>query len=344
MTTAVISQLKLLVINVSTTLRSAKWADIGKYIVLGMIQGINDNRLKFIEKVKQLAKAGISAAQQELGIKSPSIVFREIGANLVEGFKIGVKPLTNVIGSAVGVGRDIAEKNLKNVLDPNKIKPILSNATANFRKHYEKIKAIRESNLKSEKKKKRIEEILLSGISLRSDFNIKGGIQAKAVSDQLKTLVNESFNSIPGLIDKVKNEAATGLNTIANQMEETVTKFGIATENVRFQTNSTRNSIEDAFSTPLTDAKLFDLFNQVQSGVDFGKDLNDKIKLAYLSQNKLNGALEDQLKVEEQIRLIGEAQAELNKIAPPHPPEIPKTELETGLELLNALKLGIDAS
>lgn len=343
MAVGVVSQLKIMANDGATALTSSKWSDVGKYLVLGIIKGINDNRSAFIEKVKHLAQEAISAAEEELGISSPSIAFREIGAQVVDGFSIGVATLPDVIGGSIGMARDVAEKQLKAVLDPVKIKPILSTATANFRKYFDQIKAIYNSNLNKIEKGKQISKILMQNIDLGA-LGINGGVQGAAVSSAINRLVSETFADIPILIEQSKDQARAGLAAISNQMEEISTRFRTSTENVRYQTNSTRNAIEDAFDTPITDAKLFDLFTQVQNGVDFGGDLNDKIKLAYLSQNKLNGALEDQLKVEEQIQQIGEAQAELDRIVPPPPPEIPVSDLEAGLELLDALNLGLDAT
>lgn len=64
--------------------------EIGANIVSGMEWGINDNKEQLVASIVGVANAGVLAAQQALGVHSPSKVFEEIGKFTAEGFEIGI--------------------------------------------------------------------------------------------------------------------------------------------------------------------------------------------------------------------------------------------------------------
>ena len=63
----------------------------GREAVNGMIAGANSRRGALMAAFRALARAAVRAAEGELGIASPSKVFREIGLNTAKGFQMGVE-------------------------------------------------------------------------------------------------------------------------------------------------------------------------------------------------------------------------------------------------------------
>lgn len=62
----------------------------GKNLVIGFCNGISDNDYRAEAKAKAMAKKAKQAAEDALGVESPSKVFKQIGAYVVEGFAIGI--------------------------------------------------------------------------------------------------------------------------------------------------------------------------------------------------------------------------------------------------------------
>ena len=66
------------------------WPGVGSAIVEGVDTGIDQNYDRVVERIKDMAKEALTAAEQELGISSPSTVFMDVGANIVSGLEKGV--------------------------------------------------------------------------------------------------------------------------------------------------------------------------------------------------------------------------------------------------------------
>lgn len=75
--------------NNDTTIAS-KFKEIGKFVVQGFINGIDENLDSARKKVQELAQLAQQAAEAKLKIGSPSKVFAEIGSFVVQGFNIGL--------------------------------------------------------------------------------------------------------------------------------------------------------------------------------------------------------------------------------------------------------------
>ncbi len=69
----------------------ANFVAAGKYVVEGFAEGISANSFKASAKAVAMAKAALQAAEDELGVQSPSKEFESVGKYVVEGFAIGVK-------------------------------------------------------------------------------------------------------------------------------------------------------------------------------------------------------------------------------------------------------------
>ena len=65
------------------------WADAGKNLILGLWNGISDKAQWLYNQITSLGSGVISRVKSLFGIKSPSRVFADIGANLVYGLEEG---------------------------------------------------------------------------------------------------------------------------------------------------------------------------------------------------------------------------------------------------------------
>lgn len=96
--------------------KSLDWAAIGAGIVGGIIAGIPG--AAFACALVKMARAGIAAVKNELGIKSPSRVFMGIGDNVIEGLTGGIagntgpvdrlKRLSREMTAALAIGASVA--------------------------------------------------------------------------------------------------------------------------------------------------------------------------------------------------------------------------------------------
>lgn len=67
----------------------------------GLIRGLEANRDALIKAAKRIAKTITDEIKRELGIKSPSTVFRQLGEFIVEGLALGIESGTDRVGRAV---------------------------------------------------------------------------------------------------------------------------------------------------------------------------------------------------------------------------------------------------
>lgn len=339
MTSSVIFILQRLATDGSNTIKNAGWDEIGKSIIDGLLEGINTNKDRVIEVLKGLAKDAISGAKSELGIRSPSVVFKDIGVDIVEGLLVGLKNMGPSIVSIVDNAAGLAEDAMGNFINDEQAEPVLNNIKNIFKSNFKNIL----QQLKSGKDIKKIRDTLVDLVPSEA-FDVGSGAN-KAILSATEALLKNLIPTITKDITSFADQVTAQSGKVTEQVESIVTGFTTTLENVRFQTNNTRNQLEDIFGRPIKDNELATMFESItKNGATFGEDIDSKIKLAFLSQQKLNSGLEDQLLIEEKIRKINEAQAELNQISPPPPVQIPVTELETGLKLLESLKLGLDAS
>ena len=70
---------------------------LGKDIIQGIINGILANSGKLMNTLINLAKQALQAAQDALGISSPSKVFFDVGISITEGWEKGIKAEANAV-------------------------------------------------------------------------------------------------------------------------------------------------------------------------------------------------------------------------------------------------------
>ena len=88
----------------------------GHYLVAGFCKGIDESTWMAKAKAKAMAKAAVEAAKAELGVASPSKVFKQIGAYSAEGFAIGLSMLGNEVEESASSMASIAVNTARNTM------------------------------------------------------------------------------------------------------------------------------------------------------------------------------------------------------------------------------------
>lgn len=79
---------------------SARWMQIGRDLMQGLLDGIYARYTEIIDRLKSLGSDMVKTVKNVLGIRSPSRVFQEIGEQTGEGLQIGLLSKKEVIVSA----------------------------------------------------------------------------------------------------------------------------------------------------------------------------------------------------------------------------------------------------
>jgi phage-related minor tail protein len=89
---------------------SGDFENIGSAIVDGIIKGIKSTGRALGGAVRDVANSAVDAAKKALGIESPSLVFAEIGDNVMEGMKVGIDRSTmGAIGALQSAAVDMSD-------------------------------------------------------------------------------------------------------------------------------------------------------------------------------------------------------------------------------------------
>ncbi len=91
-----IDMLKMLTDQVSN------WVTVGEDIVQGLARGITNSADTAVRAVQNLVKKALDRAKSDLGIKSPSRVFEQIGQFCTEGFAVGVSEYSGLVDDTIG--------------------------------------------------------------------------------------------------------------------------------------------------------------------------------------------------------------------------------------------------
>lgn len=76
-----------------TAFKNINWQQVGKWVVLGIINGMLGGLPLLLAAAMKLAKAALDAIKRTLGIKSPSEEFKKLGAFSGKGFQIGLEKM-----------------------------------------------------------------------------------------------------------------------------------------------------------------------------------------------------------------------------------------------------------
>lgn len=91
--TMVLNWFKTLGQKIMTTIRAVNWQQIGKYLLMGIANGMTMGIPLIVAAAIKAAKAALDAIKRTLGIKSPSTEFMKLGAFSGKGFQMGLEKM-----------------------------------------------------------------------------------------------------------------------------------------------------------------------------------------------------------------------------------------------------------
>jgi phage-related protein len=82
--------------DIKTKFKNTDWGAVGKGIIQGVADGIKASLQWLKDAAIAAAKAALEAAKGFLGIKSPSVLFAEVGENMMKGMAMGIMQSSNL--------------------------------------------------------------------------------------------------------------------------------------------------------------------------------------------------------------------------------------------------------
>lgn len=179
--------------SLAQAIKAANFGEIGTAIPEGMAGGVEDGTPDAVNASKKMANDTTKAAEDALGVKSPSRVFKEIGTNITQGLVLGID------GGAASVVAAI-QKMLQTVQTDS------SKSLKNIVKSYDaSIKEIETALSK-------LAEIMQKAMKLMLDkLNAGSVLQVKAMADLAKDLTSP-FKNTPTQFEGVGKDAMAGFN------------------------------------------------------------------------------------------------------------------------------------
>lgn len=107
--------------NAISYLKSISLASIGRQMIQGLINGIKGMASKVVGAIKGVVDGAISKAKSLLGIKSPSRVFKQIGAWTSEGMSIGIDDNSHLVTHSVEDMSDSAIQQANSIVEQDLI-------------------------------------------------------------------------------------------------------------------------------------------------------------------------------------------------------------------------------
>ena len=95
--------------NIKTTNNYRKFKNAGKYLVEGLVEGIDKNVYKAEAAARLMARSVDEAVREELDINSPSVVMQKDGRYIVDGVAEGIKKNTSAEEAATKKAQNIVE-------------------------------------------------------------------------------------------------------------------------------------------------------------------------------------------------------------------------------------------
>lgn len=97
------TEFKTLTQNVQTTVNDADWKEVGGNIITGINQGVKEETPSLLQNLVDVAMNALQVVKDQLGIKSPSRAFAEIGMYMNQGMAVGLQKYGGVVTDATKV-------------------------------------------------------------------------------------------------------------------------------------------------------------------------------------------------------------------------------------------------
>lgn len=319
-------------------IRSVRWEDLGMYIMMGIAKGIQDNRKLVLDKLVELAKDAIKIAQASLGISSPSVKFYEIGVQSVAGLVAGLES-----------GEDTTQKTVRNLME----KSMKYGAKEIYGKGaFKQVKAFFHF----------YGTTMTDGMAKLNDAN-------KLTTGSLKQLAEQTMGMpIPEtqlklfnkygqqIVDEYKKVSAATKQAFATEQiqkasdllgvyDQTMTKFDEHVNQLQADAASTLNELVGVADMDIDATKLQKMMDAIKAGKSYGADMDAAIKDAWTAQDKLNGALGEQAKMQKDLLKIEEQRQKIDLMTQQlELAQMIKDNNLNGEQVMQGLQLGAEAS
>ncbi len=324
--------------NAGNEVKTYPWPEIGKNIVEGIAKGIDDNKQLVVGRLVDLAKEAVKAMKDELGIKSPSVKFFELGVQSMEGFQNGITQSVDTTGETV---RDSMEKVLKTsavqIFGPGakkQVKNFFHFFGTPMSEGMQKLNAA--NNLTLDSLKQLAEQT--TGMPIPKQQMELLSKYGQQIIDQFKA-TEKAAKTAFGMENLQK-----GVDLLAKS-DEIMQKFNAHVTELEVSAATTMNELIQIADADIDNDKLNAMMAALNNGATFGADMDAAITDAWLAQDKLNGALDEQTKMQKDLLKIEQArqkidlmnqQLELAKMI--------KDNNLNGKEVMQGLQLGAEAS
>lgn len=189
--------------------------DAGAYVAAGLAAGMKDNINSAAQAAAQLAAAAAKAAKDELGVQSPSRVFKQIGKFVGEGFSIGMNRTEKLVARSAMSLSDSAIGSVRSAMNG-----ISKEMTADVKYAPSINPVIDTSHIKLQNEK--LADIVARGnASIRSvNRGITGigqVVSTNSMLSQYQSDVKAGNKSMLHAIDGMREELSTYASAIENQ-------------------------------------------------------------------------------------------------------------------------------
>lgn len=330
-----VNQVDFMATTMGNVFKAKDWKGLGRFVVDGIRMGIDQNKDKVIEVIKQMANDAINAAKDSLGIASPSVVFAELGINTIEGFSFGLRKGIPGARDAMEDVVDEVEDHLENyqIADSkiNWIKRMVKQAAPDIEELYR----AGELSVQNLDKVFRMMGISASSADVQTEHWMQALSRIKETygkirEEQIQIFVKQKFD----LLDKIKE--------FTDNVSE---KFTSRLTDIQKAAKLAQRDIEYLTARRLTPSGLIQMSEALAAGQSFGEDLDLAIRKAVNAQNDLNDAMAQQKTIQAEILKQQEARQKLDFLR--QQMDLVNQIKESGLagsEILAGLKLGINAS
>lgn len=311
-----------------------KWKQIGKQIVDGLIQGMTDKKDAIITFLKNMAKDALGAFAGYLGIRSPSVLFAELGELSLEGFMVGMQKTLPGVKDVLGEVVDEVHRQLTNQMEGSKLR------------WFEKVIKRFPEEIAQLSSMGKLTVDALKDMFSRAGVNFeKVDIRVNDLNKGLHTIVSTYGKLRSAMLEAVVASKWDLAERSFKFITDVAEKFQTRLEDIRKAALLGRRELEHMTGERISPERLIELAKVLAQGGSFGASMDDAIRRAAKSQNALNDALAQQGSIQADLLKQQEQQAKLERLR--EQIGLIDTIKQYGLdssEILQGLSLGIDAS
>jgi phage-related protein len=315
-----------------------KLENVGRNIMEGLVKGMENAKNLVLEFIKSLITDDIiGSIKQKLGIQSPSVVMADLGEDTMGGFLKGMEEVAPSFSKFIASTTKEMTKAFFPIVGDNKQ---LRRAFANQWRINgdEAIQAMSEleaqGKLTAESMEASMERI--SGKQLIGPAAEGLRRAAPKFIAEFRKLREESLRAFHA------QEIERGLNVL-DTAGKLVAQFDKHLQNIRGTALTSKNILENMLGKDLDPEQITEMALAIQDAGGAQTDQDKAILDAAKAQEKFNGALEQQKRIQEQVAILEQKRAKLDFLKSQLDLLKQAKEANLGPEIIAGLQLGADA-